>query len=496
MLTAATSAHASWYQAKSKHFIICADASSDELRNYATNLERFDQAVRMARAMEDPALTDSGRLNIYIIRDPAKFGELTGWSSIVGEYASRASGSYAFVAKMKGQRIWDMNSNIILFHEYAHHMMLQSWAAPLPTWVSEGFAEFLSTAKVNDDGTVTLGAPANHRSAGVHAFHRDLTLSEMLASNQKYLTGWQLEIIYARGWLLTHYLTFEPSRRGQLDRYIAGIQKGETPISSARAAFGDLGKLDSELSRYATAKQITGVVLRTDPAKLGPISIRPLGEAEAAMMPIRIRSDFGVSPQNSGMVAARARKLAEPYPADAFAQGTLAEAEYDAENFQAADAAADRALAADPENVHALIYKGRSEMELAKKSGNADWSKIRSWFAKANRRDTENAEPLMLYYDSFVKAGMRPSESATRGLFYALVLAPQDVELRLMAVRQRLLDGQSVEAKQALIPLAYDPHESRSRDTAEQVMKEIEASKTPAAVALIEAWQKQLNKSK
>jgi hypothetical protein len=59
LLAAAAPAHASWHEARSRHFIIYADADAGELNAYATKLERFDQAVRMARGMGDPPLTDA-----------------------------------------------------------------------------------------------------------------------------------------------------------------------------------------------------------------------------------------------------------------------------------------------------------------------------------------------------------------------------------------------------------------------------------------------------
>ncbi|MHA4750808.1 hypothetical protein ACX0FG_15925, partial [Enterococcus faecium] len=84
------------------------------------------------------------------------------------------------------------------------------------------------------------------------------------------------------------------------------------------------------------------------------------------------------------------------YPSDPIVQSALAEAEFDAGNHAAALAAADRALAAKPNTPQALITKGRALMELAAADpGEADWKTIRGLFGRANRLDTEDAEPLM-----------------------------------------------------------------------------------------------------
>jgi tetratricopeptide (TPR) repeat protein len=491
MLVGTTPARAAWQEAKSKHFIIVGDTDPNELGAYAQKLERFDQAVRMARGMNDPALADSGKLRIYFLKSANQLIDLTGGYGILGQYIGRASGSYAFVSKIKGKDERDFNSDIVFFHEYAHHLMLQNWAAALPTWFVEGFAEFLGTAKINDDGSVVLGGALNHRAYSVHANQHDLYFTEMLGGTPRGLTAWQMEIMYARGWLLTHYLTFEPSRRGQLDRYIAGIQQGQNGVDAARSAFGDLRKLENELDKYANAKEITGVVIRPDPAKVGTVSVRALSPAEAKLVPIRMRSDYGVSEQVAGIVAGKARRLAEQYPNDPFAQSVLAEAEYDADNYDASEQAADRALAANPNYVHALIYKGRAEMARAKKApASVDWNKVRAFFAKANRLDTENAEPLMLYYRTFKEAKAAPTPSAVNGLLYAVVLAPQDNYLRWLAVRQLVMDNRLKEAKQLIAPMAFEPHSDRNRTVADQVLAAIDAGDSTKALGVIEEHEK------
>jgi hypothetical protein len=62
-------AAAAWHKASTKHFIIYADQKPDRLRDFAAKLERFDQAVRFARRMEDPPIGDGNRLTVYVVRN-------------------------------------------------------------------------------------------------------------------------------------------------------------------------------------------------------------------------------------------------------------------------------------------------------------------------------------------------------------------------------------------------------------------------------------------
>jgi tetratricopeptide (TPR) repeat protein len=204
-----------------------------------------------------------------------------------------------------------------------------------------------------------------------------------------------------------------------------------------------------------------------------------------------MRSDYGLTAAGARFVAGKARGLAQAWPADPFAQSTLAEAEYDDNDYSASEAAADRALASDPSHFQAIIYKGRAEMALAKSDpAKANWGEIRGWFAKANHIDTENAEPLMLYYQSFVLEGEQPTTSAVKGLMYALVLAPQDQKLRWMAVRQLLLDGKFDDARRTLGPIAFDPHADSERARADKVLTAIESQDSEAGVTLIDAFER------
>jgi hypothetical protein len=119
----------------------------------------------------------------------------------------------------------------------------------------------------------------------------------------------------------------------------------------------------------------------------------------------------------------------------------------------------------------------------------ADWDDIRGWFIRANHVDPENPEPLMLFYQSYQEAGVTPTASAVKGMLYALVLAPQDDELRLMAVRQLLADGRVAEARTDFAPLAFNPHAREFHDTAQDILIAIEASDPARGMSLIDEWK-------
>lgn len=210
-----------------------------------------------------------------------------------------------------------------------------------------------------------------------------------------------------------------------------------------------------------------------------------------------MRSKLGVTKKRAAEVVEDARRIAAGFPADPFVQDAVAEAEADAENFAASGAAADRALAVNPNDVHALIYKGRAEAKLAAKDpAKADWDKVRGWFTRANKADTENAEPLMLFYDSYAEAKQAPTKNAVEALLYAADLAPRDFDLRMKAVRRLLTENRIEEARQRFAPAAYAPHAQKEWQTnAQAVMKAIDEGEASNAVQLLDQAVKALEEA-
>ncbi len=485
-------AWAGWNEAKSRHFVIYSEQSPQRLKAFAEELERFDQTVRRLRGLGDPPLTDSGRLTIYVLPSQRAVENLIGRPNVAGAYIGRAAGAVAIVhGDTSDRRPHALTARGVLFHEYLHHLMLSELDVALPSWMVEGSAEFFSTARIEKDGSVQVGLPPQHRAFGLFNL-TGLSTEQMVGAAPGRYSDAQRELLYGRGWLLTHYLTFEPSRKGQLTAYVDGLTAGKTALDSARAAFGDLKQLDRDLRRYLEQRRLTGVLVAANALSVGPVALRSLSAAENAIMPVRIRSDRGVNGRTAPEVAAMARKAAAAFPNDPVVQSGLAEAEYDARNYGAALAAAERALAANPNHGHALIYKARAMMEAGKADpAKADWKTIRAVIGRANRLDPDDAEPLMLFYQTFLAEGVQPNANALDGLIYAQRLAPQDFGLRLLTVRALLSASKLPQAKQVFAPIVNDPHKSRWSAQWAAVQDAMSRGDATAAMTLLGAQDRQ-----
>jgi hypothetical protein len=490
---AATPASAAWYQAKSKHFIIYADERPADLAAFAAKLEKFDTAVRDVRLMDDPAIGDGNRLTVFVLDDDEAVRRLEGDKSgmIYGYYEGHASGPVAFVPRTTGAHNSDeLHPETVFFHEYAHHLMFQVLDKSYPRWLVEGFAEFLSTARFNPDGSVSLGLPAMHRAYGVYDRDNRLDVASMLGDSFSKLDGMQEEWFYSRSWLLVHYLTFEPTRRGQLDRYVDSIAKGAAPLDAAKSAFGDLQRLDLDLDVYSHRSQFAGMTVKPRDIQQIPIDVSPLSEGAGRAVLYRAQTRSGVTGATSGPLVDQVRALEKLYPGDELVEVELAEAELDARHPAEAEGAADRALRANPRNTDALVLKGRAMIARTVANKSIDpkpFDEARRIFISANQIDTEDPEPLMEYYRSYGEQGLGPTANALAALHYASNLAPQDEGLRLTSAIQYLREGKAPEARQTLAPIAFDPHGGGYAKAARELIAKIDGGDVKGALAIGES---------
>jgi tetratricopeptide (TPR) repeat protein len=488
MLCAAP-AQAEWWEARTDHFIVFSEGAQKDVRAFAEKLERYDQSLRsLQKVKPDNRLSDSRKVTIYRSGDIKDVAALAGapGSGIAGFYIPRASGPVAFVPSREeikerslytdagSQAASTLDAQTVLFHEYAHHFMFRHFAAAYPSWYVEGLAETYSTIEFKDGGKFHIGNPPQARAQALFG-GLNYSIKRMLMTSQK---PDFTDVIgrYTYGWLLTHYLTFDTTRQGQLLTYLRLINSGTSMSDAAVKAFGDLGRLESDVQAYLRKRPLPGALVQPGTYTEPKVDIRALGPDEAAIMKLRSRSKVGVTRKTAKDVARDAEAVAARYPGSYLVQMSLAEAELDAESLDAADRAADAAIAARPDSAEALYYKGNIALERAKKDP-ASFAIARSWFQKANAADPDHPGPLIGTYQTYTRARQAAPESALIGLEKAYTLAPYDRDLRITLAGQLLSEQKGDIARDLLIPLALAPHESKQAKAMSEVVDLIEANK-------------------
>ncbi|WP_298669465.1 hypothetical protein [uncultured Sphingomonas sp.] len=453
----ASAARAEWMEARSRHFILYGDTSEKSLRAQAVALERLDQSLRFFLKKDDTAESASNPLTVFITRD-SDVRKFSGNPAAAGLYRARVGGSVAFSAGFDGSSNFP---RIVLFHEYTHHFIAESYPLAFPSWFSEGVAEFASTMRLESDRAV-IGIPAQHRAYGLFAAPK-IPVQSMLDPATWARLQWadQADAFYGRGWLLTHYLFFHEGRFAQFSRYVALLNAGRPPLKAAEEGFGDLRALNHEVEGYLGGRRIPGMYLPFRDKAEPQVTLRPLLPGEAAMIRLRMESTNGVDQKTAKSLYERAAPIAARFPDDPVAQGWFAEIAHDAGEIEAGQKAADLVLVRDPKSVQGLLYKARlriRELVRDKVHDPAAWQAARSTIIAANRLDPNNAEPLWEFWKSFAAQGVPPVKSAFTGLYRAQELTPQDDDVRYAAAVARVQAGEEDWARALLRPLAYDPH--------------------------------------
>lgn len=472
--TAPFAARAEWLEASSPNFLVYANQTEKQVRAFTDMLERYRSAMRVIYKLPEEPTSPSNRLTVFVVRDDAQVRKLLGEGSRFtrGFYQSRAGGSVAFIPRVEGssqdERVTE--GELVLLHEYAHHFMYTVFSGSPPLWFTEGFAEFYATAKFEQDGSVGLGLPANHRAAEL-VYAKDVPL-DMLLNTRRYQdnVSKRYDAFYGRSWLLFHYMMLSGKRPGQLSDYLARLANGEGEDAAASGAFGDLAVLDKELERYMLSRRMSFLNLAAHRITTADIRIRPLRAGEVAILPVVMRSRRGVNAEQAALVVEEARAIAADYPDDPFVLTALAEAEYDAGQNDAALAAADQAIARDPRAINAYIQKMYATFRMAEDDATL-WPKVRTAISAANRVENDNPIPLSYFYRSYAAEGKRPPPLAVQGLEKALLLAPYDTSLRLTLGQYHIRTGDADKARMTLSPLINHPHDSGLAEFARKILE-------------------------
>lgn len=470
LLIAAPAAAQDWWQAETANFIIKSQDSEEATRQFAQELERFDMGLRTLQNMEigQEQPTPATKLTVYRFGTISDIGRMAGFQGVAGFYIPRAGDSVAFTPARAERRRSMSVTNInrtraqasrldevsVLQHEYVHYFMMQNFPAAYPSWYVEGYAELLATMRFNEDGSFHIGDPPQYRMDQIFNMTQ-FRLENMLNQEHK-LSGREAYQFYGTGWLFAHYLNFDPVRLAQLNEYLTAIGAGEDSLTAARRIFGDLQAIDRELLRYRNGP-FPG--LNVMPANyLEPrVAMRRLDNVESSLIRHEMRLRRGASESEARSAARSIRSIVDANPQNAQALALLARAEFAAKDYDAAEASADRLIAADPAHIEGPLMK--TYIAIERIGDDAAWADTARQNALAAAQiDLDDPRGAIAFYYTYVKAKQEPSETAIIALENAFDHAGSDAGYRVLLGRQLLVEDRLDAARQVLLPIAFRGH--------------------------------------
>jgi hypothetical protein len=471
----ASPARADWKEARSQHFIVYSEGSESALRESIEKLEKYEFMLRVVS--NSTTKSSPIPLKVYLTDswDEVQATMGVGGSDYVAGYYSASSrgpiavgvrensrGESRGVTRASGPIKELLSAQEILLHEYAHHFMFQHFPAAYPTWYSEGFAEYYGMTRFLDHDVIEVGDAATHRMVSLDSGGW-IAVDKLLAAQDYEEVGDQLDLLYAEGWLLVHYLGNAPARRGQLQHYLDAMNRGVDSRKAIDESFGSGARdLDRELRAYSKKGHINAVRLPFKPIDVGTITIRSLSPSEDALLGSDIALGRGIYASEAKGFAASVERIAAEFPQDPHALGILAEAERAAGNREAAAAAASTWANRDPKSARAKLMQAQLAVDALSASGSADstaWDSARARMLEANKLDPNDPMVLEAYYDSFVAQGRLPPAAAQNALFTAFKLVPQDSDIRYKLARDFEARRMIPEAIAIIKPVALAAHD-------------------------------------
>lgn len=510
-----------WKRAESEHVIMFSDGGEAELKRAANDVERLHRLMERLYG-SDVHVGETAKLKIILIESGSAYRALAlrNLRSEEGPYVPpfaeqryydpRGDGALLVVpradqvidldtAKARNAFCDEMGPDLllaektcaevanrpapvarpwesVLFSAYAQHFILNYLPAGYPRWYLDGVGALFSTAKIRRDGALDYARISLVNRQIFRAYGR-LDAGDVLTGRYLDTPSRQMEWTPFHAALLVHFFVYsdlKPERRVQFQRYMTAIHHG-MPMAEAALVFGDMPRLEREISAYAGRSGLD--YARTDPPEL-PLddpSITALSPASAAMIAanIELESRLAATGDTDGWLA-ELRRETEKFPRDTDAKLVLAEAECRRASYVACREAAGQALETSPDDVRALSWKGLALAgEAAAKAGGVrsdDLKTARATIARAIELDGEAPLPRLTYFQSFTMAGEAVPDDAMAGMALVIRMVPAAPGPRLSLGAELFRRGQPELARRLLYPVLFGPYDSPERKQAEALL--------------------------
>jgi len=463
-LLAPAAARAEWLRAESASFIVYSSGSEEKLRERIAKLEEFDRLLRALTATRSEP--SPNKLVVYLVRNGAGMRQIAPLaSSVAGFYTATPDAILAVVNEAENRGI---NEDDVLFHEYAHHFMLQYYPAAYPLWFSEGFAEYVMTARIEPD-RIEYGNYNLARASWLADRSVWLPYEDILFGDLSRMDGARF---YAQSWLLVHYLLTDRRRQAALADYMQAVGRGTDPRQAFAAAFGiEPRALRGELSAYA--RRITYHRLARSVAPTAPdIRVEALPASADSLLLSSVALQLDVRERDRRPLLNRIRRLAARR-ADPFARRVQARAELLYGDPDVAERLLDAALAEAPGDAELLYLQGLRHLVAGRRDPavRADrFRRAQAWFARAYRANPDHVPTLFGSAESLSPSPQFLTENTRNMLLLAVQLAPQVSQLRVSAAHFLLLREQYELAEIMLLPLTASAHRSGAAPRVQELL--------------------------
>jgi tetratricopeptide (TPR) repeat protein len=470
----AAAPQAEWRRIDSPNFVVIGEVGARELGDVAAQFEGFRETLR--RVLGN-GVTSSAVPTVVIVfpSDSAFMPFMPVVQGKTLEVGGRFLGAQDinYIAIVSDGRPGRLRA---LFHEYAH-LIMSNMSRNVPTWLSEGMAEYYSTFELLRGGReAVLASPLeDHVALLTDALNKSglLTLEEMLKVDKDsplYNEYDRRSVFYAQAWALTHLIVRgEPNRLQQLGIYFDRVTKGMPSLRAWQEAFGSLD-MTGELERYIRRASFKPYHFKfNDKVAALESTARPLPPAEAHAH----LSDFLLRDGRLAQASEQLALAAALDPENARVSVGAAQIEIARRDYVSCHNRL-RGLAA-PRDWLVAYQAGIAAADLAHKQGKIDQGleTARRFFAAARteRPDFPNAVARTAALE--LRTAVGPSAETASAMARASSLAPSRPQYAYLHAQILVRRTEFAAARSVLGSLVEGPYTPQFRDEAKSLMGEI-----------------------
>jgi hypothetical protein len=477
-----------WTRAETRHFVVFSNIEAAETRQYLEQLEAFKYLAELILGTEPKDTAAGAKFTIYLL---GRMDHLKTIRPEIGRYVAgfylhcvENAQAFAFAPQWYGAES-DFGLQILL-HEYAHHLMYSRMRRFYPSWYVEGFADYLSTTKL-EKGRYQVGVRHEGRAVQLQGSSRWLDFDVLLdpkrfsaAVKNREVNGFQF---YAQSWLLTHFMLADSARIQAANSYFDRIGRGEDGAKSFEAAAGMTpDQLRAELGSYRRNFQALLVKVPELPDTAVTLTRLPKEQEdyllEAAALQTCPKEAYG------GKLVERFRALRAKRSGDVRFRVELSRAELLFGDPKAARAELE-ALARSDEAAFDVAYLLGRSYYLEAGQDTAEQLNMRNkaseQFLKAYALNKTHA-PNLYFLSKSLDSGGVPSKSVVNAGTAAAVLAPSVPEYAVHAGLINLRSGDRATAMRVLQPFANNPHKLDYAAQVSALIESIRANEDLAAL--------------
>ncbi len=395
-----------WVQVRSKNFEITSNAKVEKIEAIAIQLEEFRYFVSTFFGVQQ--IDGLPPVRFLVLKDRDSY-ELLGLNDrIAGIFLASAKG-FVSIANGDDFSISQHKATFgraTIMHEMVHYFNHNQVSdIRYPFWYEEGVAEYLSTM-THADGKIVFGnmdALANRFRALLRRTGKccQSVNVEGLFKYKKGQKGKREKSLYARSFIVVHYLNTSPAMRAKLRYYLALVNAGEKVDQAFNRAFEmSFDDLTEQVDDYLASRKVYARVFKVGKGGLEfpefRIKKRALSAIEGVYEALDITMHFPNSTNGELNVADTVKAFSDLFPSSDL--HLLLNAQYNPRvKISRKMRDLNSFLAANPKHSQALTKLGSLFLSLAAKNrqrGNKVWikhnSKARKFFLQAIEANEAN----------------------------------------------------------------------------------------------------------